>query len=229
MQDAAPASPAPSPALTEEEQPSLLHHKAAKYAVIALGVAFVINVSGQLSSAGGTSVVTRVISLLGGLLFLSAIPAGVIALCGIPKHGCRYLLWRGLVGILVPVLLIGMAIPAFLKVRSLAAHAYVQNAATTLNKDAPKMIDEITRLDKAVAGPGNRLTVDVTIVTFKAADIDREVWNTQVLPNLKKGILGSPLAAVLQQQAGTLTYRYFGSDGVKIDELSLTAADVVKK
>lgn len=229
MQDTFPESPAPQPVPFAEEPPSLFYHKAAKYAVIALGVAFGISFFGQLSSAGGPSVVTRVISLIGGLLFLSAVPAGVIALCGIPKHGCRYLLWRGLVGVLVPVLLIGMAIPAFLKVRSLAAHAYVQNAAKTLNKDAPKMIDEITRLDKAVAGPGNRLTVDVTIVTFKAADIDREVWNAQIVPDLKKGILGSPLAKVLQQQAGTLTYRYFGSDGVKIDELSLTADDVVKQ
>lgn len=87
------------------------------------------------------------------------------------------------------------------------------------------MIDEITRLDKATAGPGKRLTVDVTIISLKASDIDRNVWNTTVIPKLKEGILASGVASVLRT-GNTVTYRYTGSDGALIDELSLTEADL---
>lgn len=201
---------------------------AAKYAVVVLLAAFVINLLGQTSTTKDTGAVTRFISLIGGLLFLSAIPAGIIALVGIRKHGCHYLLWRGLVGVLVPVLLLAMAVPAFLKVRSLAGAAQLQSMAKVLNEGAPKMVDEITRLEKATVGPGKLLTIDVTITSLKAADIDRAVWNTEVIPKLKTGILGSTITSVLRT-GNTLTYRYTGSDGVLIDELSLTEADLPAK
>jgi hypothetical protein len=208
-----------------------IYHKAAKFAVTVLVVAFLINLSTQLVRPPGTAGMTpesRIISMLGGSLFLLAIPAGVIALCGIKKHGPRQLLWRGLVGILVPVLLLGMAIPAFFKVRNTASEMFLRKVAADLNKESPKMIDEITRLEKATAGPGNLLTVDVTITSLKADEIDREIWAAQVRPNLKAGIVASPLAKSLRT-GSTITYRYSGSDGVKIDEISVTAEDLPKK
>lgn len=225
-----PESPTPpeSPAALPEDTGPSFYHKAAKYAVVVLLVAFVVNLLGQSSGYKEIGAITRVISIIGGLLFLSAIPAGVIALVGIRQHGCRYLLWRGLVGILVPTLLIALAVPAFLKVRSLAGAAQLQSIAKTLNEGAPKMIDEITRLEKATVGPGKRLTVDVTITSLKAADIDRAVWNSVVIPKLKEGILASTIVSVLRT-GNTLTYRYTGSDGALIDEVSLTEADLPVK
>lgn len=211
------------PALPEENGPSF-HHKAAKYAVLVIVITFCINLAAQISTQN-TGPVNQIISLIGGLMFLSAIPAGIIALVGVRKYGCRYLLWRGLVGILVPALLIGMAVPAFLKVRNLAGTAQIQSIAKSVNEGAPKMIDEITRLDKATVGPGKLLTIDITITSMKVADIDRDVWNTQAIPNLKAGILTSPLSKVLST-GNTLIYRYKDSDGVLIDELSLTQHDL---
>lgn len=212
-----PESPTPPelPAELSEDSGPSFYHKAAKYAVLVLLVAFVINLLAQTTTSKDTDAITRVISLIGGLLFLSAIPAGIIALVGIRKHGCHYLLWRGLVGILVPALLLAMAVPAFLKVRSAAGAAQLKSVAKVLNEGAPKMVDEITRLEKATVGPGKLLTIDVTITSIKVADIDRVVWNTEVIPKLKAGILGSTITTVLRT-GNTLTYRYTGSDGALI-------------
>lgn len=219
-------SPTPPPLPVPEDDGPSFYHKAAKYAVLVLVVGFVINLLSQVgSTTKDTPIVGLVISTIGGLFFLSAIPAGIIALVGIRKHGCSYLLWRGLVGILVPSLLLAMAIPAFFKVRSLAGTVQLQSAAKALNEGAPKMIDEVTRLEKATVGPGKLLTIHVTITSLKVADIDREVWNTQVVPTLKAGILASAITSVLRT-GNTLTYRYTGSDGLLIDELSLTQADL---
>lgn len=217
----------PYPPPLEDDKPSFFH-KAAKYAVTVLLVSVLMNLGNQLSAPATGEPASRIISLIGGVLFLSAIPAGIIALCGIGKYGCRYLLWRGLVGILVPVLLLGMAVPAFLKVRSLASNLALENVALQINKETPKMIDEITRLDKATAGPGKLLTVHVTITSLKADEIDRDVWNAEVAPTLKAGILASPLADKLRRGA-TITYKYSGSDGILIDEISVTAKDLPGK
>jgi len=54
------------------------------------------------------------------LLFLLSIVFGAIALCGIPRYGKRRLLWKGLIGVFVPILLIIAAIPAFMKVRQMS-------------------------------------------------------------------------------------------------------------
>lgn len=121
-------NPAPPPLaippVPATEPVSSFHHKAASYGVliiptaIALNVTLVAGVSAALSEA--PPLVRAGISAIPGFLILSALPAGVIALCGIPKYGRKKLLWKGLVGVLVPVLLFAMAMFAFLKVRDSA-------------------------------------------------------------------------------------------------------------
>jgi len=41
-----------------------------------------------------------VIMIVSGILIISGLVGGIVALCGIPRHGARRLLWRGLVGVL---------------------------------------------------------------------------------------------------------------------------------
>ncbi|MCM2276154.1 MAG: hypothetical protein NDI75_15300 [Candidatus Didemnitutus sp.] len=71
----------------------------------------------SVASAAPTPAVKFIISAVPALLMLSAIPAGIIALCGVSKHGKKKLLWKGLVGVFVPIVFIAMAIPAFLAVK----------------------------------------------------------------------------------------------------------------
>jgi len=44
------------------------------------------------------------------IVMLSAIPTGFIALCGIPKYGRKQLLWKGLLGLLVPFILVWLSV-----------------------------------------------------------------------------------------------------------------------
>lgn len=55
--------------------------------------------------------------MIPSLLMFSAIPAGILALFGIPKFGKKKLLWKGLVGILVPILFTAMMIPTILSLK----------------------------------------------------------------------------------------------------------------
>lgn len=103
---------------------SSFYHRVANYAVLIFPVAFVINIFASMvvradpeNISGG---VRGLLNAISGLLALTALPAGIIALCGIPKYGRKKLLWKGLVGILLPLLFILLAVPAFLKVRERA-------------------------------------------------------------------------------------------------------------
>jgi len=224
-----PCLPPPLPALpVDNQQP--FPHRAAKFAITVILVGFALSLFGQLMFPvnAKSGLPSGFLSLIGGALILSAIPASIIAFCGIPKHGCSYLLWRGLVGILVPMLMFAMAVPAFLKVRDMAGERYFTSLTAEISKGTPKMLDEMTRLEKAVASPGKKITLHLTVTSFKLAELDMEIWASQVRPKLKAGILETPVAIPLLK-GGTLTYVYSDSAGAKIDEITLTAADLPAK
>ena len=106
-------NPAP-PAARNLADPKSIHHKAASYAVWALVASFVVNgLSSGLADPNRAPIVQVIISATLGFLVLSAIPAGVIALCGIPRYGKEKLLWKGLVGVLAPLAMFALAVPAF--------------------------------------------------------------------------------------------------------------------
>ena len=88
------------------EETNSLFHKAASYAIKAIIAAFIAKF---LFTAIWLDLPSRISEILGyliSLLLISAIPAGFIALCGIPRFGKRKLLWKGLVGLLLPMILI---------------------------------------------------------------------------------------------------------------------------
>lgn len=119
------SGPPPLPVIDADgTAPSSFHHQAATYAVLALPACIILNIvlgSVVRSAADAFSPTARlVLSAIPGLVMLTALPAGIIALCGIPKHGKKKLLWKGLVGVIVPILLLALAIPAFLAVKKMS-------------------------------------------------------------------------------------------------------------
>jgi hypothetical protein len=88
-----------------EEKFNSPFHKAASFAIYAIVASFVLQfVYGQiwLRLSPGAA---RVLGFIPTIAIISAIPAGFIALCGIPRYGHRKLLWKGIVGVLVPIVL----------------------------------------------------------------------------------------------------------------------------
>ncbi len=199
-------------------------HKAATYAVWSLLAAFVINFLG-MGAPGSTR---QVMSVLGGVIMLTAIPAGIIALAGISRHGRKGLLWKGLTGICVPILLVGLAIPAFLTVRRIslekAAAIMARDFAKGINTKSTTMIDEVTRLEGAEVGPDKTVTIRATIISLDAREVDRESWKAKVVPTIRMGVEKSPTIEIVRKGV-TLIYHYSGKDGALVDDIVFAPAD----
>ncbi len=199
--------------------------------LVALLVSVGLNImSGGIFRAAGPEfdLVRRGFGILMGLLFLSAIPAGIVALCGVRKHGRKGLLFPGLLGALLPFLLVGMAIPAFHKVRSNAlemrSRQQAQQLAETLNSGAPKMIDDVTRLEGAKVDPVKTVTVSLTLTGLAKAELDPALWQEKVVAAVKRNVETTALAGVVKGGV-TLVYRYTDRDGVLVEEIVFRPED----
>jgi hypothetical protein len=103
-----------------DKQPAVevasVYHKAARYAVYAV----VCSISAHiLLYAFGAN---RLLGLLDPILvaiILSAFPAGVVALCGIRKFGRKKLLFRGLVGVVAPIVQVAFIVWAVFFIRAI--------------------------------------------------------------------------------------------------------------
>jgi uncharacterized membrane protein len=94
-------------------RPRSVFHRAASLALFAIVLAFLVKfVSAQTPAPVGVW-----LSWTAECMIFVAIPAGAMALAGIPKYGWRGLLWRGLVGVFVPIILfvVGMLVTAHLR------------------------------------------------------------------------------------------------------------------
>jgi uncharacterized membrane protein len=105
--------------------PRSFFHRAADFAVFAIVFAFVVKfVSAQTPAPLGTWLSWTAESV--GLL---AIPAGAIALLGLRKFGARGLLWKGLLGVLVPIILFLAGIVVAVQLREHARKLMEQRSA----------------------------------------------------------------------------------------------------
>ena len=87
-----------------------LFHKAASFAVFALVSSFVLQfIYGKiwLRLSERASELAGLVPLV---VMISAIPAGFIALCGIPRYGKKKLLWKGLLGLIAPIVLFWVSV-----------------------------------------------------------------------------------------------------------------------
>jgi hypothetical protein len=100
---------------------SSVFHKFASAGIWCLVGSFAVNFfSGPAREAlrQGVREFYLVVTIATALLQILSVLSGVVALCGIRKYGKQQLLWKGLVGLLVPILLTLAAIPAYLKIKS---------------------------------------------------------------------------------------------------------------
>lgn len=107
------ASPGP------EEKLDSLFHRAASFAIYAIVASFVLQFVYSKIWLKVSPEVARLLGFIPTIAIISAIPAGVIALCGIPRYGRKKLLWKGLVGMILPIVLFVFAVyfSAYLRAR----------------------------------------------------------------------------------------------------------------
>jgi len=165
-----------------------------------LGFAREMRSTGNISGAIGSAVAQMVIPILVALLF------SLSARLRNARFRTKAVLWTS-----VLILLTGIAAPKNDPEAQLAADVKKMNTG-------PRMVDAVTRFDRVGQGPGMHITVYETIVTKNASEISKEVWQSAV-PKLKQQMLAGPTAKVINAGV-SVTYRYFGKDGVLIGDVA---------
>jgi hypothetical protein len=99
------------------------------------------------------------------------------------------------------------------------------SVAKTINASSPVMLDQETRLDTAVAGPGSRLTYVYTLVNRAKKDLNisqvRQNLRSQTLANYKT----HPSMRELRENNVELRYRYKDRRGEVLFEFSIAPKD----
>jgi hypothetical protein len=105
----------------------------------------------------------------------------------------------------------------------------LDRAVREINANVPKMVDEATRLDSASAGPGRRLTYNLTLISMKAQAIDRVAWKQNVVPTIRTNMAQTKGMHTLLAPGVTVASRYSSSDGVLIDEIVMKPEELSTK
>ena len=98
-----------------------------------------------------------------------------------------------------------------------------------VNATAPKMVDDATRLDRASAGPGRRLTYELTLISLKSQDIDRIAWKRDVVPTIRANMAKTKAMHTLLAAGVTVASRYTSSDGILVDEIVMRPDELSTK
>lgn len=94
-------------------------------------------------------------------------------------------------------------------------------AARKINKAAPYMLDEETRVDGATAGPGGLLTYHYTLLRYSSNDLNAELINKYLYPGVKKPLCASSEMKSTLQYGGKFAFSYSGNDGIHIASFSI--------
>lgn len=210
------------------------HHTAATIGVLAAPLAFLATLA---LWAGGPRLdpqIQSTVGLAGGifsmLLMAAGAIAGVIALSGIPQHGKRGLLAKGLCSILLPLALVGFCVPLILRAQSLAEEAASSQQALDslvreINSQSPKDIDGQTRLEGAELLPGRALACNFTLHPPEDSPVTAETLE-KLRPQILDNYRHHPDFAVYRQFKLSLHYRYKDAQGRLIHEIVLTPAEL---
>jgi hypothetical protein len=98
----------------------------------------------------------------------------------------------------------------------------MMQAASELNKTCPIMIDKETRLDNAVALPGNVFQYNYTLVNAVKDSIDLKSFEDYMQPLILNIVKTNPDLKLFRDNKVTMTYSYNDMNGVFITKISIT-------
>jgi hypothetical protein len=174
-------------------------------------------------------------ALVGGLLFannLAALFAAIVML--VATH-----FWQstGAVGAFVLIASVALVprLASFGEMRQLAeaspddAERVLADAAERMNSQLPRMIDEVTRLEAVVAGPGKRLTYLYTLTDTPASDYSWTPIANALRQEVAAHLCGNRQTLDILRREVLIGQQYSGNDGKLIGSLSFTASDCLGK
>lgn len=94
-----------------------------------------------------------------------------------------------------------------------AVESALRTMVNEANRGMPVLLDQDTRMDSLVAGPGAMLTYMYTLTTLRAGEVDRSALEQRIRGPIKLGVCSAPDLQEFFQYGVTLRYYYRGSDG----------------
>jgi hypothetical protein len=93
-----------------------------------------------------------------------------------------------------------------------------------LNMGAPRMVDPVTKFERAVAGPDRRITFEHTVTNFTAQQVSIDAW-LHFQRQLRQNLFKDTETKRLHRKKITLVYRYTDLTGALIGELVIEPTD----
>ena len=98
----------------------------------------------------------------------------------------------------------------------------MMNAASELNKTCPIMVDQETRLDNAVALPGNILQYNYTLVHMVKDSINLQDMQNYLTPVIINNVKTNPDLKIYRDHKTTMAYYYKDKNGAFVFKITVT-------
>jgi hypothetical protein len=95
-------------------------------------------------------------------------------------------------------------------------------AASDLNKTCPMMVDRETRLDNAIALPGNIFQYNYTLINMKKDSVDFVAMQNEMEPAILNGVKTSPDLKAYREHKITMAYNYVDKNGAFVFKILIT-------
>lgn len=131
---------------------------------------------------------------------------------------------KKLTGIVVGIIAFGLSYFAVQQIffKPPSFDKVMMQAASELNKTCPIMVDEYTRLDNAVALPGNVFQYNYTLVSITKAEVNLDTVKKYIEPAIVNNVKTSPDLKIYRDNKTTMTYYYKDKDGEFVHQFSVT-------
>lgn len=98
----------------------------------------------------------------------------------------------------------------------------MMETASEINKACPVMIDQETRLDNAIALPGNVFQYNYTLVNMEKSEVNLDTVKKYVEPGLIDNVKTNPDLKIFRDNKVTMAYDYKDRNGEFVLRISVT-------
>lgn len=105
----------------------------------------------------------------------------------------------------------------------------LREAADTMNRTLPMLLDSSTRLDTILVGPGRRWTYRITLLGGRDKQQTSEAFVNELKPRAIAAMCSDPALAVFLEEDVIVSRRYFRPDGTFFAEIDTRRTDCGKR
>lgn len=101
----------------------------------------------------------------------------------------------------------------------------LHEGAKTINRKTPMMVDDYTRLDSVIVGPGLRANYNYTFTKFNSNGIDLKLLKNKIKNKSLEYICNNIELEEMLKNGGVFHYSYFGNDGKELLEFAINMSN----